>query len=233
MNRENLTFSQAIGLKKKKKREVLSSSSSSSECKVDRMRRSRDSRGRWWARWVHSCFVERKLTCCIPLGGIQFFRQTKESCLRSLSNKICLNHSAKKKINNKMIVLTRNSNELMCLSELFCAGIWQIVHRNLSTGEHNFITISANSSFFLFFYCQLSQSATARGSQYVWHKVSLEAVGSQSLPVFILYTFLCVLNGSLRKSHCAFVATERKLTGDVTLGQIGNISDWNLARWRF
>lgn len=69
--------------KEKRKREVLSSSSSSSECKVDRMRRSRDSRGRWWAQ--------------ATLGGIQFFRQTKESRLRSLSKKICLNHSAKKK----------------------------------------------------------------------------------------------------------------------------------------
>lgn len=133
------------------RKKVLSSSSSSSECKVDRMRRSRDSRGRWWVRWVHSCFVEGKLTCCIPLGGIQFFRQTKESCLRSLSNKICLNRSGKKKINNKIIVLTRNSNEQICLSKLFCAGIWQIVHRNLSTGEQNFITKSANSSFFFFF----------------------------------------------------------------------------------
>lgn len=128
------------------------------------MRQSGDSRGRWWERWVHSCFVERKLTCCVPLGGIQFFRETKESCLHSLSNKICLNHSAKK-IKNKMIVLTLNSNELICLSELLCAGIWQIVHRNLSTGEQNCITISANHLFFffLFFYSQLSQLATARG----------------------------------------------------------------------
>lgn len=120
------------------------------------MRQSGDSRGRWWERWVHSCFVERKLTCCVPLGGIQFFRETKESCLHSLSNKICLNHSAKK-IKNKMIVLTLNSNELICLSELLCAGIWQIVHRNLSTGEQNCITISANHLFFSFFFLQSAE----------------------------------------------------------------------------
>lgn len=125
-----------------------------------------------------------------------------------------------------MIVLTRNSNEQICLSKLFCAGIWQIVHRNLSTGEQNFITKSANSSFFFFFtVSRASQQQLEACIQYAWHKVSLQAAGSQSLPVFILYTFLCVLNGSLRKSRCAFVATERKLIGDVTLSQTGNISD--------